>query len=351
MLYYYGINLGSFWAGIACGWLGMRIGWWAGFGAAGLGMLAGYLVFVLGRPRLEGHGEPADPERLKRRVLGPINAEWGVYLLALAGVAAVWGAVQRYDVVGYLLLAGAAAVLGYLGWFMATKCGKAERRRLGLALVLILASVAFWTLYEQAGSSLNQFAARNVDLRLWAGQALTPAQAQAFQGGFILILAPLFAGLWALLESRRRDPDPVAKFAVALLLVGASFFVLVVGARFAGAGAQTPLVVLALAYLVQTTGELCLSPVGLSQMTKLSPPAVVSTVLATWFLGTSAAQWLAVRIAQLTAAETVAGQALDPAATLAVYVHVFAMIGGWGLAAGVLLLAASPWLRRWSSPS
>jgi POT family proton-dependent oligopeptide transporter len=346
-LYYYGINLGAFWAAIACGWLGQNIGWWAGFGAAGVGMLAGYVVFVFGKPLLEGHGEPPDPERLKAPVLGPLNLEWSLYLAGLAGVAVVFVLVQGYAIVGYLLAAGSVGVLGYLAWFMATKCAKPERERMMLALVLIAASVVFWTLFEQAGSSLNQFAERNTRLAIGFGQHITAAQTQSFNAGFILIFAPVFSAIWAYLGLRKADPNPAIKFGLGLLQVGAGFFVLVWGSQFADAYYRVPLVFLVLAYLLHTTGELCLSPVGLSQMTKLAAPAVISTIMATWFLASSWAQWLGGLVAQLTAADTVAGQVLDPAKALATYVHVFGMIGFWGLGAGVLMIAASPILRRW----
>ncbi|WP_297692961.1 peptide MFS transporter [Phenylobacterium sp.] len=346
-LYYFGINLGSFWAAIACGWLGQTIGWWAGFGAAGVGMLVGWIVFVLGKPLLEGKGEPPDPAALRKPVLGPLNGEWSIYLLGLVGVGLIFVVVQSYAIVGWLLGLGTIATLAYLGWYMAAKCGKAERERLMLAIVLILGSVVFWALYEQGGSSLNQFAERNVDLRLWAGQSMTPAQTQSFQASWILIFAPVFSALWAWLGRRGRDPNPVFKFALGLLLVGASYFVIVgAAAAFVGPGYKIPLLMLALAYLAQTTGELCLSPVGLSQMTKLAPPMLISTLMATWFLGTSGAQWLAAKIAQLTAADSIAGQVLDPGKALATYVHVFSMIGAWGLGAGVLFVVLAPFLKH-----
>src|SRR6185369_11710402 len=126
-----------------------------------------------GKPLLEGHGEPPEPEALKKPLLGPINAEWGLYLGGLASVGVVWLMVQHYAVVGWLLGAGSVAVLGYLGIYMAKSCTKVDRDRMLLALVLIAASVVFWTLFEQAGSSLNQFAERNTNLGLWGGQAMT----------------------------------------------------------------------------------------------------------------------------------------------------------------------------------
>jgi POT family proton-dependent oligopeptide transporter len=309
-------------------------------------MALGWLVFVLGKPLLDGKGEPPDPIRLARPIAGPVNLEWLIYLGGLAGVAVIWVVVQRNAIVSGLLGFGAICVLGYLGWYMATKADKVERERLILAVVLILASVVFWALYEQGGSSLNLFAERNVNLHLYGDQAMKPAQAQSFQSGWILVFAPVVAALWTWLGRRGRDPNPVAKFGVGLLLIGASFFVIVFGARFAGPDFKSPLLFLALGYLLQTTGELCVSPVGLSQMTKLAPPVLISTLMATWFLGTSGAQWVAARIAQLTSADTIGGQVLDAGKALATYVHVFGMIGLWGLGAGVVMLAASPWLKK-----
>lgn len=347
-LYYYGINLGAFWASIACGWLGQHIGWWAGFGAAGLGMLAGYVVFVWGKPLLEGHGEPPNPERLRQKVFGPLSTEMGVYLIGLVGVLFVFVVVQRQALVGWMLGAGSVLVLGYLAVFMAAKCTKVERERMLLAFVLIAATVVFWTLFEQAGSSLNQFAERNTQLALTATQSITAAQTQSFNAGFILLLAPAFAALWTYLGQRNRDPNPVIKFGLALVLAGVGFLALVWGASFADAAYRVPLIFLLLAYLLHTTGELWISPVALSQMTKLAPAAVVATVMATWWLATAWGQWIAGVIAQMTAVETIGGEVLDPAAALAIYVSVFKLIGGWGIGIGLVLLAVNRWPARWA---
>jgi proton-dependent oligopeptide transporter, POT family len=345
-LYYYGINLGAFWASAVCGLLGQTVGWWAGFGLAGVGMLAGLVVFLWGKPLLEGHGEPPDPVRLKAPALGPVSLEWSLYLAGFVGVAVVWVLVRDYQATGWLLLAGWAAAGGYLAWFMATKCDKVMRDRLILAVVLIIASIVFFTLFEQAGSSLNQFSERNTSLPNAGFWTVTPAQTQTFNSGFILIFAPVFAALWAWLGRRARDPNPAIKFGLGLIQVGLGFFALVWGAQFHDAAFRVPMMFLALAYLLHTTGELCLSPVGLSEMTKLAPAALISTLMAVWFLASSAAQFLAGLVAKLTAAETVAGQVLDPAKALATYVATFRDIGWVGVGVGVVLLASSPWLNR-----
>jgi POT family proton-dependent oligopeptide transporter len=344
-LYYYGINLGAFWAAVLCGLLGQTVGWWAGFGLAGVGMLAGLVGFILGKPLLQGKGEPPDPARLAAPAIGPINLEWSLYLAGFVGVGVVWLMVQHYEVMGWMQVIGWICALGYLAWFVFRR-DKVVRDRLILAVILIIASIVFFTLFEQAGSSLNQFGERNTLLPSHGFWTVTPAQTQSFNAGFILMFAPAFSALWAWLGARARDPNPAVKFGLGLVQVGLGFFVLVWGAQFHDAAFRTPMLFLAAAYLLHTTGELCLSPVGLSEMTKLAPAELISTLMAVWFLASSAAQYLAGLVAKLTAAETVAGQVLDPARALATYVSTFREIGLAGVAAGVLMLAASPWLKR-----
>ena len=347
-LYYYGINLGAFWSSVLCGLLGQTVGWWAGFGLAGLGMLAGYIVFVRGRSLLEGHGEPPDPEALRRPVVGPLSTEHLIYLGGLAGVIVVWFLVQRSAAVGTLLALGSIISLSYVGWYMATKCTKVERDRMMLALVLISGAVVFFTLFEQAGSSLNLFADRNVQLPTGGFWNITAAQTQSFNAGFILIFAPLFASLWAWLGQRRMEPDPMIKFGLGLIQVGFGFLILVWAAGFADATFRLPLMFLGLAYMFHTTGELFLSPVGLSEITKLSVPTLLSTMMAIWFLSSSWAQYIGGFIAQMAGPETVAGQVLDPAAALRTSLSVFEIIGWVGIGSGLVFLALSPLLRRWA---
>ena len=182
------------------------------------------------------------------------------------------------------------------------------------------------------------------------GVSMTAAQTQSFNAGFILILAPVFSFLWASLGRVNLDPNPALKFGLALVQAGLGFLVLVWGAQFADAGFKVPLVFLVLTYLLHTTGELFLSPVGLSQMTRLAPLAVGSTIMATWFLASSWAQYLGGFVAQMTATETVAGQVLDPEKALATYVQVFELIGTWGIGIGIGLIVLSPILRYLAHP-
>jgi POT family proton-dependent oligopeptide transporter len=347
-LYYYGINLGAFWSSVLCGLLGQTIGWWAGFGLAGVGMLAGFVVFVRGKAWLEGKGEPPDPEKLARPLVGPLTLEHLIYLGGLVGVGVVYVLVQRTAAVGALLTLGSIVSLGYIGWYVIAKCDKVERERMLLALVLIFGAVIFFTLFEQAGSSLNLFADRNTNLPSNGFWTVTAAQTQSFNAGFILIFAPVFASVWTYLARQNREPDPLIKFGLGLFQVGLGFLVLSWSGGLADSGYRLPMLVLALAYLFHTTGELCLSPVGLSEITKLSVPALLSTMMAMWFLSSSWAQFIGGFVAQMAGTETVGGRALDPALALRTYLGVFSMIGWVGVGSGIAFFVLSPILRRWA---
>ena len=378
-LYYYGVNLGAFWSAVLCGYLGQNVGWWAGFGLAGVGMALGWIVFMAGKSWLQGFGEPPDPMLLKRPYIGPLNREWLIYILAIVGVAAVFAFVQRNDWVGISLILATVASVGFVAWFMIVRCDKVQRERMGLAMVLIFGAVVFFTLFEQAGTSLNLFADRNVDIALtkaphqvsilglkllfgssdqlaaapalhglWIDTGMSAPQTQSFNSGYILIFAPIFAALWTYLGKRRRDPNPVLKFGLGLVQVGLGFMVVVWGAGLADASFRVPLLLLGLLYLLHTTGELCLSPVGLSEITKLAVPSIVSFMMAVWFLSSSIAQFIGGLIAASAGTATVGGQVMDPGLALRTSVHMFQIIGLVGIGFGVAFIVASPFIKHWA---
>jgi POT family proton-dependent oligopeptide transporter len=381
-LYYYGINLGSFWAAILCGLLGVNFGWSAGFGAAGIGMLAGFVAFVLGKPWLLGKGEPPETGKLKTPIVGPINREGLIYAGSLGVVGLVFFLVQYTPVVSVTLVAGMFGSLGYILWFAFVKCQKVERERLLLATVLVLGAVVFWTLFEQAGSSLNLFAATNVNLtllshpvqwlggavllgspeqlaaaglnpagKLWVNTAFNAAQTQAINAGWILIFAPVFAAIWTFLGARKANPGPMVKFGLSLIQVGAGFLILILGAKFVDDAFRMPLIFLVLMYMLHTSGEMFMSPVGLSQMTKLSPLSIVSFVMAVWYMALAMANLFGSWIAALASTETIGGQVLDPGAAMFQSLLVFRTIGIVAILIGVLFLALSPILKKWSHGS
>lgn len=379
-LYYYGINMGAFWASVLCGYLGQTYGWGWGFGLAGAGMLLGYLVFVLGKPLLEGHGEPPNPVSLAKPIIGPLNKEGLIYIGGILGVGLVWMLVQSNAIVGLVLSLSIIASLVAIVLIIAFVCKTwVQRQRMMLAMILIFGAVVFFTLFEQAGTSLNLFADRNVDLSLisspftldlfgqhfffgtrdmvmaagvpdnvrWIDMGITAAQTQSFNAGFILIFAPIFAALWLFLGKHNRDPDPVMKFGLGLLQVGLGFMVIVWGSGMANSAFQMPLIMLGFLYLLHTTGELFLSPVGLSEITKLSMPSVVSFMMAVWFLSSSIAQYVGGIIAGAMGTETVGGQVLDPAGALATSLDGFGKLGWAGIGVGVFFILISFLVRKW----
>lgn len=354
-LYYYGINLGAFWAQVLCAGVGATVGWWAGFGLAGIGMLLGWLVFVRrrllfftpGPAQLPADlGLPPKPELLKKPLIGPINREWLIYILALVSVGLVWLLVQREPIVNTALTFASIGMLAFFIYYMVTKCTWAESGKLILALILVLGSVVFFTLFELAGSALAQFSERSTQLPNDGFFTVTSGQTQSFNGAFILIFAPMFAAMWTWLGRHKKDPGDAFKFALALIQVGAGFLVLVWGVQYADASFKVPLIFLVLLYLLHTTGELFLSPVGLSAMTKLTPAPIAATMMATWYLGSSIAQAVQAQITKLTAQETVGGQVLNPELALKTYAEVFTNVGLWGIGIGIAFGIASPFLNK-----
>ena len=381
-LYYYGINLGAFWAAVLCGYLGQNFGWGWGFGLAGIGMALGLVVFWLGKPLLQGKGESPYPELIKKPVAGFLNRETIIYLLAFVGVGALYFIVPNHGLVGQGLLLSTILALGFVTWFIVFKLrgDKVARERMMLAMVLIFGSAVFFTLFEQAGSSLNLFADRNVDLSLtatagtlfgipygtpaqlaaagistttglWIDTSITAAQTQSFNAGYILIFAPVFAALWAFLGKRRLDPNPVIKFGLGIMQVGLGFLVVVWGANsgMVDDAFRTPLVLLGLLYMLHTTGELFLSPVGLSEITKLSVPSIVSFMMAVWFMASSIAHFIGGEIAKRAGTETVGGQVTNPEAALQTSLDTFHTIGLWGVGIGVGFILISFVISKWSN--
>lgn len=337
-IFYMGINLGSLMATLACGYLGQRYGWAYGFGLAGIGMTLGLIQYLMGQKHLQGVTDP--PRPLSQTIEGLF------WIGGLLAVIPLWFLIREYALMEQVLTFGVPAI--FFGMFLYAWVGfkDVERGRMLAALVLMVFSVIFWMLFEQAGSSLTLFAERNTDLTIVGSVRMTAAQTQFFNPFFIVALAAPLSLLWQWLAKRRQEPSTPVKFSLGLIQVGVGFLILVFGAQFAGPDYRTPVIWLALAYLLHTLGELFLSPVGLSMTTKLSAARVIGLMMGVWFLSSSLAHILAAKIAQLTSQETVAGQVLDPAAQLVSYTMVFTRIGWAGVGAGVLLLLLTPWLKR-----
>lgn len=336
-IFYMGINLGAFSGSLLAAYLGQTFGWAWGFGAAGIGMLLGLLVFVWGRPALLGAGEAPSQAALTDRVLGIRNEHW-IYLWGLVGVVVVWFLIQYQHVVGWMLAACAALVVIYFLYEAVWKMDRIARHRMLAALFLIALQPLFWALFEQAGSSLNVYTDRNVD-RTMFGWEVPAGMFQSINAMYIFMLAPFFAGLWLWLAKRGLEPSTPAKFGLGLIQLGLGFFVLVWGAN-ASAG-LTPVIFIFLIYLLHTMGELCLSPVGLSAMTKLAPSRLVGLVMGSWFLATAAGNYIAGIIAAATG-----GEGLDEAAASSQVLEVYSSVGWVAVIVGAAVILVSPFIAR-----
>jgi len=386
-IFYMGINLGAAIGSLLCGYIGETYGWAYGFGLAGIGMLAGLVVFSLGKGLLLGRGEP--PKPLAK------GTEWTMYAIGAALVALCWVLIQYQAVVGGILgtfgaalvsyvlfiatfvlpygsytnspkgpanvfIAGAAiAVLGMLAVVTLGQSYQAvpvagllvmigvivqqmfaktaeDRDRIIAALFLIIVSIVFWALFEQAGSSLNLFTDRHVD------RGGVPASTfQSINAIYIILLAPVFATLWTFLGRKGLEPSSPLKFGLGVVQVGLGFLVLVWGANSVGMDAAVPVIFIFLIYLLHTTGELCLSPVGLSAMNRLAPAHMASLIMGTWFFASATGNFAAGLIAAATGAEGV-GEEAGKELVLSVY----QTVGLYAVAIGVGVMVVSPLIKK-----
>jgi proton-dependent oligopeptide transporter, POT family len=308
-IFYMGINLGAVGAtligapvgeGLARGPLG-DTGWLVGFGLAGIGMIAGLAVFVLGRSKLEGRGEPPHPETLNVPWILGLSRQTITILCSFAVVPLLYLLLQHKNIVDLLLL----LALGYVVMQLlkaAFSEGREQRDRIIVLMILMVFNVVFWACFEQAGSSLTLFADRNVD-RMILGYEMPASQTQFFNPAFIILFGSVFSVMWIKLDEKKINPNIPMKFGLGILQLGLGYLVLRLGAQMAGVDAQVPLLILALMYLLHTTGELFLSPIGLSMVTKLAPARMTGQVMGAWFLSFAFANSAAAALAQLTGAE------------------------------------------------
>jgi len=344
-IFYMGINMGAFLASIFCGYLGIVHGWKYGFGLAGIGMLIGLLVFLSCQSWLEGKAEPPSMEKLKEKVFLFINVEWMCYLVGVAIIAVSMFLVMNEELVGGILgPIGIVMMLGMIGYSMLQLQGD-ERSRMLAAIYFILAQIPFWALFEQAGSSLNLLTARLVDREIFGWSVPGPVF-QSLNAGYIFMFAPLVAWLWIWLAKRDLNPSTPIKFALGVALAGLGFLALVGGMKGSGEVGLTPVIFIFLIYWIHTMGELMVSPVGLSAVTKLAPARIVGMTMGAWFLYSGLSNFLAGIIARTTGAETIGGQMTNVAAAKVGYIDVYSQVGYIAIGISVLMLLISPVITK-----
>jgi POT family proton-dependent oligopeptide transporter len=303
-IFYMGINLGAALGPLVCGALGEspRFGWHYGFAAAGVGMIAGLIQYRMSFPQLAAMGNRPPPER----ALAP-KAKFALLGLPAVGVVAFALAMEfgvvRLNAPGLAdKLSTFIAFLGLIYFALLLTTGKLSRdegKRVAVIFLLFVASAIFWAGFEQAGSSFNLFAERYTT-RAYPSISAQEIPASWFQSlgpVFIITLAPVMAAIWVRLARANREPSVPVKFGVGLLFLGLGFLVMSWASNFIANGAKVGAQWLTMTYLIHTIGELCLSPVGLSSVTKLAPPRLVGRMMGTWFLATSLGNILAGQIA------------------------------------------------------
>ena len=339
-IFYMGINLGATIGPLITGflaqqpqfqqWIGAhgldpQSAWHFAFGAAGIGMTFGVIQFLLGMRSLGTAGatlSSTPAQQRQARTVALLGAAAVVALVAIVatGLLPVTPA-QVANAIGYMLV---LVTLPFFGWLLFnTSWTPVERSRRWVILVLFLAVALFWSIFEQAGSTLNLFADRSTDNTLPLYGAFPSSWFQSLNSAFIIIFAPVFAWLWIRLGTRQ--PSVPTKFAFGLVGAGLGFMVLMPAASLAATGVKVSVLWLTVTYLFHTWGELSISPVGLSAMTKLAPARIVSLIMGVWFLGASVGNYLGGQMASLYSSM--------PLSTL------FGVVGAFGIACGGLMFA------------
>ncbi len=293
-IFYMGINIGALLAPLITGYLGERVGWHWGFGAAGIGMGFGLLQFKLTAAKaLNGLGEmpsshpdpvvdAAEKSKVKRIVAISMALLVALVVAGLAGMLPVNAVVIANNMKNAMLT---LAVLYFAYLFLFAGLTGDEKKRIGVIIVLFVFATIFWAAFEQAPTSLNLFAADYTDRTVF-GWEMPATWLQSFNSLFVIILAPVAAATWVSLGKRDADLSSPGKFALGLAFAGLGFAVMIYAANIvvSGGGMRVSMMWLIVSYLFQTVGELCLSPVGLSSMTKLAPRRFAGQMMGVWFM-------------------------------------------------------------------
>ncbi|MBK8101075.1 MAG: peptide MFS transporter [Planctomycetes bacterium] len=329
VIFYQGINLGAFIAPLLCGWLGEQYGFRFGFLAAGVGMLLGVLTFWRGLDRLGDIGKPPAGKEGTQSIL-----------LVVIGAALLSGVVftlltKKEWMLTVLSVAMGAVALTLIGIAMTRE--RVERDRMFGLVILLFANIFFWAMFEQAGSSLNFFAKNWTD-RTFFGQEVPAAWFQSINAVCIILMAPLFVWLWKWLDASKRDPSIPVKFGMGIVPLGLGFGVLILGISLTPEGGKASMLWLTALYVLHTCGELCISPVGLSAMTKLAPPSMGGMVMGAWFLSVAVGNFAAGQIASAVGGGE--GKNVNAIASAQGYVEVYtpAMWASFGVGAFFLLI-------------
>lgn len=341
-LFYSGINIGALLGGYLCFNLGDKYGWEWAFISAGIAMVLGLLVFGLGMKGLGPLGFSPLVSKDGSKSSSIMLMQIAVYVGSLVAIPFILILVQNSSYTDiFMLIVGPAALL-YLVYEM-TRCTKQEVLKLLAALIFILFSVFFWAFFEQSGGSLAIVARNHVTHEI-GGIAIDPNEVNnAANSLFVILLSPLFGLLWLWLNGRKAEPNTVVKFGLGFIFLAAAFYAFHALISFASPEGVTSLTVFAFAYLIITIGELCLSPIGLSAMTKLSPKRLFGIIMGLWFLASAYGQYIA---GVLGAGMSEPDETASPLVKLTAYTDGYQQLAIYAVICGVVLILISPLVRR-----
>lgn len=371
-IFYMGINAGAFLAPLACGWLGYEFGWHVGFGAAGIGMVLGLLVFMQGtKKEVFGDNGNQPTEYVEKKMYG-MRTDYFFYLVAIlmVPISAFLVKNNALEVLGgFALHSSLLTILGViiLGIIVKkmTELSKMEIFRLISVLILTLLITVFWSFFELAGTAITLFAERNVNLTL-----INASQTNAINPGYIIFLAIPFSMMWVYLSKTQRNPITPVKFALGILQLGLGFIVFAMSAQFMDDAGRTPFMFLMIGYLLLTTGELFISPIGLSKVTELSPKSMTAFMMGVYFLSSSYAHYISGAIAKLTTTsdagatpepglmttliEKITGftgavteSSVEGVQSLLNYTSVFAQVGIVAIGMAIISFLITPIIKKW----
>lgn len=354
-IFYMGINIGAFVAPLFCGWLGFTFGWHYGFGAAGIGMVLGLITFWSGIKNgiFGNHGFAPDEVALEVKKFGlkikhltivitilivPLMAlmmYYGEMILPFVGKIYYEG--QLVDYIFWIIL---VVILFMIGKTM-KEVTKVERERLLVIVAITILMTLFWGFYELAGSTLTLFALRNVNL-VW----INASQTNAITAMYIILFAMLFSWLWVYLSKKKMNPHTPYKFAFGLLILGIGYAIYAVSGNFADEFGKVPFSFMILGYMMFSTGELFMSPVGLSKVTELAPARIVSFMMGVWFLSVAFAFRLVGLVGSLLAVKGNVEET-NSLESLVIYTNGFEQITYVTLGGAALAFIIAPLLKKW----
>jgi proton-dependent oligopeptide transporter, POT family len=345
-IFYMGINIGAAIGGFLCAYVGTEINWHYGFGLAGIFMAIGLVVFVFGKKSLGHRGLPPNIDALKKPVFAFIKPEHLIYGGTLLIVPLVVTLFHQYHLMDYIMFGLGMVALIYI-LFLGMKMERASKLKLFAALIMIIFSIVFWAVYEQNAGSMNLLAERNAKMVLF-GMDLPELSINNFlPPGWVIILTLIIAPLWPWLNKRGKEPSTPLKFALSFIFLGIGFYVFYLGCQANQSTGILPLWPFLWGYMFIILGELCISPIGLSMVTKLSPAKMVSLMMGIWFFASAIGEFLAGKIGSMMSVPKEVLAKNDPVLSLPYYADVILKIGIASAVIGVLLIFTVPFLKRW----